>query len=114
VNPFAIELLEKHGMQVGGLRSKNWDEFAREDAPRLDLVFTVCDNAAAGVCPVWPGRPIAAHWGVADPAAVTGSDNDRRKAFAEAFGALKMRIDRLLALPREKIDRAALQEIGKI
>lgn len=113
VNPFAIALLKQHGMPVGGLRSKNWDELAREDAPRLDLVVTVCDNAAAEVCPVWPGRPISAHWGVPDPAAVTGSDDDKRKAFAEAFGTLKARIDRLLALPAEKIDRATLQEIRR-
>jgi protein-tyrosine-phosphatase len=113
VNPFALELLEEKGLAVRDLRSKNWDEFARPGAAQMNFVLTVCDNAAGEVCPLWPGRPISAHWGVADPAAVPGSDGDKRKAFAEAFGALKMRIDRLLALPREKIDRAALQEIGR-
>lgn len=99
VNPFALELLEKQGLPTAGLRSKSWDEFARSDAPRLDYVFTVCDNAAGEVCPVWPGRPVTAHWGVDDPAAVSGSDEEKRKAFLVAFMALKARIDRFLALP---------------
>jgi protein-tyrosine-phosphatase len=102
VNPVALELLAKNGIATHGLRSKSWDEFASAAAPKLDLVVTVCDNAAAEVCPVWPGGPVSAHWGVPDPAAVSGSDDDKRKAFAEAFGALKARIDRLLALTPEK------------
>ena len=82
VNPFALELLERNRMPTDGLRSKNWDEFAQPGAPKLDFVFTVCDNAAGEVCPVWPGQPMTAHWGIPDPAAVEGSDEDKRKAFA--------------------------------
>jgi arsenate reductase len=117
VNPFAIELLEKTGLPTGGFRSKNWDEFARPDAPALDLIFTVCDNAAGEVCPVWPGKPITAHWGVPDPAAVEGDDEVKRKAFRVAFTQLSTRINHLLALPMDKIDRhtlrARLEAIGK-
>lgn len=117
VNPFAIELLEKNRLPTSGLRSKNWDEFARGDAPRLNFVFTVCDNAAGEVCPVWPGQPITAHWGVADPAAVQGSDTDKRRAFLRAFTELSARINLLLALPIDKLDRLTLKrrldEIGK-
>ena len=116
VNPFALELLEKSRLPTAGLRSKNWEEFARSDAPRLDFVFTVCDNAAGELCPVWPGQPITAHWGVADPAAVTGSDADRRKAFLHAFTELSARINLLLALSIDKLDRLTLKrrldEIG--
>jgi protein-tyrosine-phosphatase len=117
VNPFALELLEKNRLPTKGLRSKNWDEFAQPGAPRLDFVFTVCDNAAGETCPVWPGQPITAHWGVADPAAVTGTEQDRRKAFLRAFTELGTRINLLLALPFEKLDRLTLkrrlEEIGK-
>ena len=117
VNPFALELLEKNRLPTAGLRSKNWDEFARAGAPKLDFVFTVCDNAAGEVCPVWPGQPITAHWGVADPAAVIGSDADRRRAFLRAFSELSTRINLLLALPVEKLDRLTLKrrldEIGR-
>ena len=116
VNPLAIELLEKNRLPTGGLRSKNWDEFARSGAPRLDFVFTVCDNAAGEVCPVWPGQPIAAHWGVADPAAVTGAEAGKRKAFLRAFAELSTRVNSLLALPLDKLDRPTLKrkldEIG--
>ena len=97
VNPFALELLGKHGMSLDGLRSKSWDEFAKPGAPRLDFVFTVCDNAAGETCPLWPGQPITAHWGVADPAAVQGSDQDKRKAFLNAYTQLSTRIDLLIA-----------------
>ena len=97
VNPFALELLQKNGLATEGLRSKNWDEFSRAGAPKLDFVFTVCDNAAGESCPVWPGRPITAHWGIADPAAVQGSDEDKRRAFLRAFGELSARIDMFLA-----------------
>jgi arsenate reductase len=93
VNPFALELLEKNRMNTAGLRSKSWDEFAKPDAPKMDFIFTVCDNAAAETCPYWPGKPVTAHWGVADPAAVTGGDDVKREAFVRAFTDLKTRID---------------------
>jgi arsenate reductase (thioredoxin) len=96
VNPFALELLEKAGLPAGSARSKSWDEFARPGAPKIDLVVTVCDAAAAEVCPIWPGRPAKAHWGVPDPAAVQGSGEEKRRAFREAFAALSRRIDLFL------------------
>ena len=117
VNPFALELLRKNRMSTEGLRSKNWDEFARPGAPRMNFVFTVCDNAAGEVCPVWPGQPVSAHWGVEDPAAVQGTDDEKRRAFLKAFTQLSTRINLLLNLPLEKLDRVALKakldEIGK-
>jgi protein-tyrosine-phosphatase len=90
------------------LRSKSWDEFARGDAPQLDFVFTVCDNAAGEACSFWPGQPISAQWGVPDPAAVEGSDDDKRQAFHRAFVQLSNRIDLMLALPVESLERQAL------
>jgi arsenate reductase (thioredoxin) len=118
VNPYALELLEKNRLPTAGLRSKNWDEFAQSGAPRLDFVFTVCDNAAGEVCPVWPGQPITAHWGVADPAVITGPEHERRRAFLRAFTELSVRINLLLALPLEKLDRLTLKrkldDIGKV
>lgn len=117
VNPFALELLSKHHVKTEGLRSKSWDEFAAPGAPKLDFVFTVCDNAAGEACPYWPGQPVTAHWGVEDPAAVQGSDEEKRKAFVKAFTALSARINLLLALPFEKLSRqslkAKLDEIGR-
>lgn len=117
VNPFALELLKKHRLDTSDLRSKNWEEFARPGAPKLDFVFTVCDNAAGEACPLWPGQPVTAHWGVADPAAVQGSDEEKRKAFLKAFTELSTRINLMLALPMDKLDRQALtgklREIGK-
>ena len=117
VNPFAMDLLEKNRLPTQRLRSKNWDEFAAPGAPKMDFVFTVCDNAAGEVCPIWPGQPITAHWGVADPAAVVGSDEAKRKAFLRAFTELSTRINLLLALPIEKLERTALKrkldQIGK-
>jgi arsenate reductase (thioredoxin) len=117
VNPFAIELLQKNRLPVEGLRSKSWDEFAAPGAPGLDFVFTVCDNAAGEVCPLWPGQPITAHWGVEDPAAVEGSDEDKRKAFFHAYNRLHNRIQLFLSLPLAKLDRVALtqrlREIGR-
>jgi arsenate reductase (thioredoxin) len=110
VNPFAIELLQKNRLPVEGLRSKNWDEFAAPNGPQLDFVFTVCDNAAGEVCPMWPGQPISAHWGVEDPAAVEGSDEDKRKAFFHAFNRLQNRIQLFLNLPLTKLDRVALTD----
>ena len=116
VNPFAIELLRKNRLPVDGLRSKNWDEFAKPGVPQLDFVFTVCDNAAGEVCPMWPGQPITAHWGVEDPAAVEGSDEDKRKAFFHAYNRLQNRIQLFLSLPLTKLNRVALtqrlKEIG--
>jgi arsenate reductase (thioredoxin) len=97
VNPFALELLAKNHWPTQALRSKSWEEFARPGAPRMDFVFTVCDSAAAEACPVWPGQPVTAHWGVPDPAAVEGSDERKREAFEEALSALSRRIDGLLA-----------------
>jgi arsenate reductase len=117
VNPFALELLAKHRIDTGGLRSKSWDEFAAPGAATLHFVFTVCDNAAGETCPLWPGQPITAHWGVADPALVQGSDADKRKAFLKAFTELSTRINLMLALPMDKLDRQALtgklRDIGK-
>lgn len=110
VNPFALELLHDKGFDTGGLRSKSWDEFALPGAPQLDFVFTVCDDAAGEVCPVWPGQPISAHWGIEDPAAVAGSDDDKRRAFFRAFNFLQRRIALFLALPLDKLDRIALKE----
>ena len=115
VNPFAIELLQKTGLPTVGLRSKSWDEFAAPGAPPLDFVFTVCDNAAGEVCPYWPGHPATAHWGVADPAAVEGSDDDKRKAFLHAMTVLRRRIELFLSLPHDKLERLELQrKLGEI
>jgi protein-tyrosine-phosphatase len=108
VNPFAIELLRDSGFRTEGLRSKNWDEFGTPDAPPLDFVFTVCDNAAAEVCPIWPGQPVTAHWGVPDPAAVQGTDELKRKAFRDAFITLERRINLFLSLPIRSLDQLAL------
>jgi arsenate reductase len=117
VNPFALELLARNKMPTEGLRSKNWDEFAQLGAPKLDFVFTVCDNAAGEVCPVWPGQPMTAHWGIPDPAGVEGSDDAKRHAFAEASRTLTNRIRTFASLPLDKLDRLSLQrkldELGK-
>jgi protein-tyrosine-phosphatase len=110
VNPLALELIVKNRLSTEGLRSKNWDEFAVAGAPEMQFVFTVCDQAAGEVCPVWPGQPMSAHWGVDDPAAVTGSDEDRRKAFFRAYSQLANRISIFLNLPLDKLDRLALQK----
>ena len=109
VNPYALALLSEGGYETKGLRSKSWEEFARADAPRIDLVITVCDNAAAEVCPVWPGKPVTAHWGVADPAAVEGSEEARRAAFRDAAALLRRRVELLVNLPLEKLDALALE-----
>jgi len=117
VNPFAIELLQGAGFPTGSLRSKNWDEFAAPGAPQLDFVFTVCDNAAAEVCPVWPGQPVTAHWGVPDPAAVQGTDELKRKAFRDTFITLERRVNLFVNLPIRSLDQLALTrhvtEIGQ-
>ena len=117
IHPFTLDLLRKFNFPTEGLRSKSWDEFARPDAPRLDFVFTVCDSAAAEACPVWPGQPMSAHWGVPDPAAADGSEAERRLAFADAYGRLYNRIAIFVSLPMASLDRLSLQrrldEIGR-
>lgn len=110
VNPYAFEVLRQSRMPVDDLRSKAWDEFAAPDAPRLDFVFTVCDNAAGEACPVWPGQPISAHWGVEDPAAVDGAEEARRRAFTTAFNQLRNRIGMFVSLPLDKLDAMALKQ----
>ena len=116
VHPLAVKVLADSGYPTAGLRSKPWDEFALPDAPALDFVFTVCDNAAGEICPVWPGQPMTAHWGIEDPAAVEGSDMQRLTAFVGAFRHLKNRITAFAALPVATLDRVSLQarltEIG--
>jgi arsenate reductase (thioredoxin) len=117
VNPYALELLQKMGWSTDGLRSKSWDEFAAAGAPRLDFVFTVCDNAAGEVCPIWPGQPITAHWGIPDPAAVDGTHEHKLRAFEDAFRILDRRISLFLSLPIRSLGQLALQqrlsEIGR-
>jgi len=108
VNPLALDLLARNHLDTTGLRSKSWDEFASPGAPMLDFVFTVCDNAAGEVCPIWPGQPMTAHWGVADPAAVEGTDEAKRRAFMRAFTELSTRINLFINLP--KLDRLSLQK----
>ena len=114
-NSFALAQIRSTGLPIDGLRSKDWDEFAKPGAPKMDFVFTVCDNAANEVCPVWPGQPITAHWGLADPAAVEGGDE--RRAFSETFRHLASRIHIFTSLPIEKLDKLSLQkklrEIGE-
>jgi arsenate reductase (thioredoxin) len=115
VRPEALRELEAAHLPTAGLRSKSWDEFARPEAPRLDFVFTVCDNAANEVCPVWPGQPMTAHWGVPDPAAVQGSEEQIKQAFREAFFLLERRISLFLSLPLSTLSRMSLeQEIDNI
>lgn len=109
VNPGALLQLKSAGIDTRGLRSKSWDEFAGPEAPEMDFVITVCDNAAGELCPVWPGHPATAHWGVEDPAHVEGTEIDRMKAFSEAYRILERRIGLLVALPIAEFDRAALR-----
>jgi len=109
VNPFALKTLASNGYPTDGYRSKSWDEFAAAGAPRMDFIFTVCDNAAGEVCPIWPGHPTSAHWGVEDPAAVDGPDAVKDAAFDIAFHHLRDRITAFLALPVESLDRMTLQ-----
>jgi len=117
VNPFAIELLAKSRIGTAHVRSKSWDEFARPGAPVMDFVFTVCDQAAGEVCPIWPGQPMTAHWGVDDPAKIEGPEEVKRRAFLRAFTELSARINLFVNLPLDKLDRLALKrrldEIGK-
>ena len=110
VNPFALELLHRRGIAAGETRSKSWDEFAAPGAAKLDFIFTVCDSAAAEPCPVWPGHPASAHWGTPDPAAVQGSDEDKRRAFERALTRLARRIDAFMGLPVDELEPAVLKE----
>jgi arsenate reductase (thioredoxin) len=117
INPFALEWLKTNRMPVDDLRSKDWNEFAGESAPKLDFVITVCDNAAGEVCPIWPGQPVTAHWGVPDPAAVIGGDEDKRRVLSDVARTLLNRIRIFTSLPLDKLDRLSLQnrlrDIGK-
>ena len=115
VNSLALKQLESAGLPVDGLRSKSWDEFAKLGAPRMQFVFTVCDNAAAEVCPVWPGQPMTAHWGVADPASVTGTPEEIERAFRDAFVSMDRRIGLFLSLPLSSLDQLAIKkEVDRI
>jgi len=118
VNPLSLMLLERLGMPTVHLRSKSWDEFVAPGAPGMDFVFTVCDQAAGEVCPVWPGQPVTAHWGIPDPAAVEGSEAERMLAFTDAYRMLERRIKIFLSLPLASLDRMAItrkvQEIGRL
>ena len=117
VNPFALELLKKHRIGTEVARSKAWDEFAKPDAPHMDIIITVCDQAAGEQCPIWPGRPLMAHWGVEHPAAAQGTDEQKCAAFMKAFAALQKRVALLIKLRPEALDRLAMEEqlrsIGK-
>jgi protein-tyrosine-phosphatase len=117
VHPYALELLERQNYPTTHLRSKSWDEFAKPDSEQLDFVFTVCDNAAGEVCPIWPGQPMTAHWGLPDPAAVEGIEAERRLAFAETLRMLRNRIGVFVSLPIKSLDKLSLQnrlrEIGR-
>ena len=118
VHPMALEVLERNGLPIKGLKSKSWNEFAAPGAPPLDFVFTVCDHAAQETCPTWPGQPMTAHWGIADPAAASGSDEEKRRAFNLAFRELDARIKIFTSLRLEALDQLSLQRqldaIGKI
>lgn len=118
VQPMAADLAQAMGYPAGNMRSKSWDEFAGADAPEMDMVITVCDNAAGEACPVWLGQPTLAHWGVHDPVAENGDEDARKRAFVSAFAILRRRIELLLALPLDKLDRLAaqakLQAIGQV
>ena len=112
-NPMALKTLETAGISTDGLRSKNWDEFATADAPHMDLVITVCDNAAGEVCPFWPGQPATAHWGYADPSAIDGSDAQKMEAFRQTLYAIKRRLDLLINLPAASVQRLMLEKSAR-
>jgi arsenate reductase len=118
VNPFALKVLAAHGYPADGYRSKSWDEFAGSGAPKMHFVFTVCDDAAGEVCPIWTGQPMTAHWGIEDPAAVEGTDIDKERAFNQAFRYMRNRIAVFVALPLKSLDalslKAKLREIGRL
>ncbi|HVP98408.1 MAG TPA: arsenate reductase ArsC [Roseiarcus sp.] len=118
VNPFALKVLESYDYPTDGFRSKSWDEFAKPGAPNLDFAFTVCDSAAGEACPIWPGQPMTAHWGIEDPAAVEGTDIEKERAFVTAFKYLRNRISVFVSLPIKSLDSltlsAKLREIGRM
>lgn len=117
VNPLALEILRTVGYDTGNLRSKSWDEFGAPEAPHMDFIITVCDKAAGEVCPIWPGHPVSAHWGFEDPAAVAGTDEEKRAAFRKVFQEIRSRVQLFLALPVDKLDRMSLlnavRDIGR-
>ena len=117
IHPLTLETLQLAGIGVAGLRSKSWNEFSSPDAPVLDFVFTVCDNAAGETCPLWPGQPVTAHWGFPDPAAFTGNETEKRAFFQEIFRQIRTRIELFVSLPLESLDRLSLQcrleELGR-
>lgn len=117
VNPMAISVLDELGYPTAELQSKSWDTFEADDAPVMDIVITVCDNAAGEVCPIWPGHPVTAHWGIEDPSALVGTELERKRAFITAFRYLKNRIGALIALPSDRLDslsmRNELKKIGR-
>ena len=112
-NPLGLQVLQKAGVSVEGLRSKNWDEFATPDAPQMDLIITVCDNAAGEVCPIWPGHPATAHWGYADPSEGDGTDEQKLEAFRQTLHAMKRRLELLVSLPEDKLAKAVLQTTAR-
>ncbi|NDB66518.1 MAG: arsenate reductase ArsC [Methylocystaceae bacterium] len=118
INPFSLRILADYGYPTDGFRSKNWDEFAVPGAPVMDFIFTVCDSAAGEACPVWPGHPVTAHWGIPDPAAVEGTDIEKETAFVTAFKQMRNRIELFNALPMKSLDamslKAKLNEIGRM
>lgn len=112
-NPMALEVLQKAGIDTAGLRSKSWDEFGAAHAPHMDLVITVCDNAAGEVCPYWPGQPATAHWGYADPSEVEGTDEQRREAFRQTLHAIRRRLELLVNLPANRLDKMVLESTAR-
>lgn len=112
-NPLGLQVLQTAGVSIEGLRSKSWDEFAAPDAPKMDLIVTVCDNAAGEVCPVWPGHPATAHWGYADPSEGNGSDAEKLEAFRKTMHAIKRRLELLINLPADKLEKAMLQSTAR-
>ena len=112
-NPLGLQTLQAAGISTQGLSSKSWDEFAKPDAPHMDLVVTVCDNAAGEVCPYWPGQPATAHWGYADPSAVEGTDADRLEAFRQTLHAIRRRLDLLVNLPSASVEKLMLQTTAR-
>lgn len=118
VHPFALDLLQKTKLPIAGLRSKSWEEFSAPGAPHFDFVFTVCDNAAGEACPAWPGQPMTAHWGIEDPVAAEGGDEDKRRAFSLALEQLNRRLSIFISLPMDKLDKLTLKgkldDIGRL
>ena len=112
-NPLGLQVLQKAGISTEGLRSKSWDEFATPEAPQMDLIITVCDNAAGEVCPIWPGHPATAHWGYADPSEGDGTDEQKLEAFRQTLHAMKRRLELLVSLPEDKLAKAVLQTTAR-